>query len=557
MRSLAILLISTLAVGVVAAAAEAQVRNQFVEACGSSGDEISHCVIEAANGDLIVTGYQIDGSSKDVFLGRFTAQGGPIWWKNYGGAQDDEGFSVVEIPGGDLVLVGYTRSRGDGADFLISRFTSSGTHVWTKTWGRGSGDDEELHSVIQATTGYFWATGYTKSFAPVGDAKVVAVKFTASPTDLDCSRAGKLTGDWELVGESIAEVFDTGGFCITGSLRDPGLLGCDTRILLAKFNHSPSFLWADRIGTEGDCQMGTAIVRTDDACLALAGNVEVWDSFYHVWMDGGFVLKTDANAQWTWAQCEPCFTLYQDLRITDLWQTHDHYLVATGLWHNFDDVNYGIFLTRWSLGGVRQWNRSFEGGTGAYAYSGIETSDSGLMVAGVTSGYGAGGEDLLLARCDAQGETCAPENPGPEFETWSPVQESVVLASADWNAVLSSWTPTLHTIAMTVTDICQAQGVDEHPAAEQACIIDVSPNPFFGSTAIRYQLAAEGAMHLEIYDTVGRLVRRLADGTADPGSRIATWNGEDESGRRTPAGIYYARLRTESVSKSVPLILIR
>ncbi len=68
------------------------------------------------------------------------------------------------------------------------------------------------------------------------------------------------------------------------------------------------------------------------------------------------------------------------------------------------------------------------------------------------------------------------------------------------------------------------------------------PNPMRESARIDFVLPAPGVCSLKVYDTNGRLLRRLAEGAlpAGPASRI--WDGRDEAGRRVPAGIYFYRL---------------
>lgn len=70
-----------------------------------------------------------------------------------------------------------------------------------------------------------------------------------------------------------------------------------------------------------------------------------------------------------------------------------------------------------------------------------------------------------------------------------------------------------------------------------------SPNPFSGSTAIRFDVPAHvGSVVLEVYDLVGRRVRTVVDGPAERGRWTAEWDGRDGDGRRVPSGVYFLRL---------------
>jgi hypothetical protein len=69
-----------------------------------------------------------------------------------------------------------------------------------------------------------------------------------------------------------------------------------------------------------------------------------------------------------------------------------------------------------------------------------------------------------------------------------------------------------------------------------------APNPFGAGTAISFGLARGGDVALDIFDTQGRLVRRLVRGALPAGPHVAAWDGADDSGARVPPGIYSCRL---------------
>jgi hypothetical protein len=68
------------------------------------------------------------------------------------------------------------------------------------------------------------------------------------------------------------------------------------------------------------------------------------------------------------------------------------------------------------------------------------------------------------------------------------------------------------------------------------------PNPFSGSTTIRYMLPRESRVNLEVFDVTGRLVSTLVDEVRSVGSHTATWSGRNNQGRQMPAGVYFYRI---------------
>ena len=80
-------------------------------------------------------------------------------------------------------------------------------------------------------------------------------------------------------------------------------------------------------------------------------------------------------------------------------------------------------------------------------------------------------------------------------------------------------------------------------AREAAGLAPASPDPFVGRTDLRFRLTAPSAVGLFVFDPGGRRVRTLADGRfLGAGAHTLTWDGRDDLGRQTPAGVYFVRL---------------
>jgi hypothetical protein len=68
------------------------------------------------------------------------------------------------------------------------------------------------------------------------------------------------------------------------------------------------------------------------------------------------------------------------------------------------------------------------------------------------------------------------------------------------------------------------------------------PNPFNPSTTIRYGLAEDGEVRLEIFDVRGRRVRTLVEATVSAGTHDVHWDGRDDAGTPVPSGVYLYRI---------------
>jgi hypothetical protein len=100
----------------------------------------------------------------------------------------------------------------------------------------------------------------------------------------------------------------------------------------------------------------------------------------------------------------------------------------------------------------------------------------------------------------------------------------------------------------------QALAIDpELPIGPAVLLAPAFPNPMGRETTFAFRVPAGEEATLEIVDVSGRLVRRFAvTGTGGPAS--LGWDGRDDAGRETPAGVYFYRLVTRGESFSRRLV---
>jgi hypothetical protein len=87
--------------------------------------------------------------------------------------------------------------------------------------------------------------------------------------------------------------------------------------------------------------------------------------------------------------------------------------------------------------------------------------------------------------------------------------------------------------------------------------LQVRPNPFSGTVAIRYSLASDGPAMLQVYDRVGRLVRSWAVGRKPAAVSFVTWDGRDSRGRLLSNGVYFCRLTAGAFRSTEKLVMQR
>jgi hypothetical protein len=80
----------------------------------------------------------------------------------------------------------------------------------------------------------------------------------------------------------------------------------------------------------------------------------------------------------------------------------------------------------------------------------------------------------------------------------------------------------------------------------------VYPNPVNANATFQYYLPEDGQVSLEIFNSVGQNVAKLANGTQLKGEHTIQWNAEG-----MPAGIYYYSLRSGKQVQTGKIIVIK
>ncbi len=92
--------------------------------------------------------------------------------------------------------------------------------------------------------------------------------------------------------------------------------------------------------------------------------------------------------------------------------------------------------------------------------------------------------------------------------------------------------------------------VEELPLFE----ITVTPNPCVDGTEFAFNLPAESAYQIEIYDIMGRRVRTL-NGSTSGGRHSNRWNRRDDTGTLVRAGVYLYRFTSDMLNVTGKVIV--
>lgn len=97
---------------------------------------------------------------------------------------------------------------------------------------------------------------------------------------------------------------------------------------------------------------------------------------------------------------------------------------------------------------------------------------------------------------------------------------------------------------------------DENQIPSKFSLEQNYPNPFNSETRINYFIPSEQNVRLEVFDMLGRSVKKIIDGRFQPSKYTAVWNGTDNSGKIVSSGIYFYRMITDTEIQSRKMILL-
>ncbi len=96
---------------------------------------------------------------------------------------------------------------------------------------------------------------------------------------------------------------------------------------------------------------------------------------------------------------------------------------------------------------------------------------------------------------------------------------------------------------------------DERPTSFGLRMLSANPAP--GRARLELAMPEQASVDVRIYDARGRLVRRLATGSYEPGRHVLDWDARDESGAAQGSGIYFAKLAVSGRTYRVRLALMK
>ncbi len=318
----------------------------------------------------------------------------------FGGAGNGGANSITKTSDGGYAVAGFTSSNnGDvfgnhgSSDMWIGKFNEVGALQWQKLLGGTEGD--VANSIIYTTDGGYVVAGYTRSND--GDVSgyhgglrydLWIVKINTIGT-IEWQKA--LGGTYDDIAYSVIQTTE-GGYLVAGSTasNDGDVSGNhgNTDIWVVKLSETGNIQWQRAFGGTSD-EYGYSVTQTTDGGYLVAGSTASNNgdvSGNHggrdIWMAK---LSDIGTLQWK----KTLGGTDEDIAYSVIQTTDGGYLVAGSTWSNNGNVsgNHGhgdMCVIKLSGTGAIQWKKVLGGSGNDEGYSIIQATDGGYVAAGYT-----------------------------------------------------------------------------------------------------------------------------------------------------------------------------
>jgi hypothetical protein len=327
---------------------------------------------------LYTTGYteSFGAGGSDLVLIKWDINGTQIWYKTWGGTDDDFGYSIWG-DGTYLYTTGSAFYYGpDTSDLIIIKWDTNGNQIWNKTWGGSFGDEGRG---IWGDATYLYTTGWTTSFGS-GLADFIIIKWDANGNQIWNKTWGGSGYDY---GDSI---WGDGTYLYTsGHTTSHGAGGRD--LLLNKWDTSGNLIFYKTWGGSLN-EIGYSIWG-NDSYLYITGL-----TFSYGVGNGDILLikfDSDGNQIWykTWGGTAG------DIGYA-IWGDGTYLYTACSVF-SFGAGGCDLALVKWDINGNQIWYKTWGGSSNDYGYS-IWGDGTNVYTMGHTASYGNGNNDQMIIK---------------------------------------------------------------------------------------------------------------------------------------------------------------
>jgi hypothetical protein len=264
-----------------------------------------------------------------------------------------------------------TFGNGDGSDANAVILTSDGGYAVTGWYDVQGAFTEECYLI---KTDEFGDTIWTRTFGETLDSNANG-------------RDGSGNKAYDLV-----QTFD-GGYFMVDEANGFGVPASD--VYVVRLDANAEIMWSRTFGgIESD--HAQSVLQLPDSGFVIGGYTES----YGAGIRDIYLLRIDKNGELEWSKTIGGTSLES---ATEIKATADGGFVAVGYSFSFGAISAEVYLLKMTSAGSIEWERTYGGPMNDYGYSVRQCTDGGYVVGGSTGSFGAGLDDMLILKTDANG----------------------------------------------------------------------------------------------------------------------------------------------------------
>lgn len=466
-----------------------------------------------------------------------------LWTKIYGRSGPDHAYAVEPVNDGSYIVTGisFTASPICNYDIYLLKINMQGDTLWTKILGRTYNDG--AYAIQQTFDDGYIIGGYSES----GTASNEDIYLVKTDIHGDTLWSKTFGGTEDERGYCVKQTLDY-GYIIVGDYTD----NYREDIYIIKTDAWGDTVWTKRYGTQYE-DFGRYVQSTADSGYIVVGHtdVEVGCQCFAVWL-----LKLNASGDTVWTHVYTRES-YDD-RACQVQLTNDggYIIVGSAL---VSGNMWDVLLIKTDMYGDTLWKRTYGGPQYEYGYAVTQTYDNGYLVAG-SQRPSSGNYSIQVWKIDPNGNTQWTTTYGGSEND----EGRSVLQTPELNYLIAGYTESYGAtnadvyLIMTRPD---SFGIHEHYPGQSIhdALVSVYPNPSKDCFNIFYsgKRLRDETVQFKIYTCTGELVKTYNLQSEGGSLNSFQWDGIDNNGYNTPAGIYLLVCTSSEFCFCKKLILVR
>lgn len=502
------------------------------------------------NENVYVSGDYVGPSQPNKILTlKYNSAGILIWSRVFQNPNNEEASvsQMITDDAGNVYICGSIKNTNTGLDFLIIKYNTFGTLVWSKTWTYSSNAYYDAASSLAIDVfGNVFVTGIANTIGSYGRTDIITIKYSASGV-LQWMKSYNPYPYYNIPNIKKITTDNLGNAYITGFVDDGS-------VIIIKYNFSGVIEWVRKYKQNGyTTGNGNDIIVDGDRNVYIGG-----DCFNLTNRDDFLVIKYNSAGVFQWSNVyNGSGDSTDEITSIGLDQYRNVYVSGTSFGRG---TSRDLVTIKLNNSGIQQWVNRYNGHANKSDY----VRDMYVDAAGNTYVTGSrfaslSGTDYMTIKYNSSGTqqwNAAYNGSGNLAGEDGAVSIAV---SNSGNVYVTGFSYGSQN-GSNYTTIKYSQTLGGKPlngsnpeTPDRFSLSQNYPNPFNPETKIKFDIPDNAQnVRLSVYDALGKEIEQLVNEQLNPGSYEINWNASGY-----PSGVYFYTIKTDNYSDTKKMMLVK